>query len=442
MYNNLTKTVLKSKVLNLSLCLKTTLGILSLSLMASCAGEVSSSGKNASASKQPNRTPAPACVPLADRPCPPAPSADGSQPIVTTEGTVTELTESSLGFFEANESSLPEAVRNAKTSVVKLIIPKDQIKTNKEINNLLTEVQADQDISNDDLIAKIKEEISRVQEQKKKDRLQGFLVQVEQCKRQNQNACKIMSEIEIQSGFLIGNKKNIVTTLDVIADYLKAKHELNTPAKIQALTVVEITGMLTQAELPIAVINSEGQIISGAEVKISPADEAKNGTPSISTATKIEKKLKSLAHFKAADNTIILRTATDIEGDPIKNTETSLQLRNSDEIFVLGFPHESKNRERNNANGKDLYVTKGKQVLVQSAKTALALSIQIEQSEETKLIGLSNDSNLGLKGAVIVNKDGELLGLSGYSKAESESNTATSKTDRATLGIKKSSAGF
>lgn len=424
MSNNLTNSTLKPRLIAFHGKLKTGLLCgLSLMVLASCAPEDLNGGKNASAKKNGNNGVVrpqqnAQCRPTPEHPCP------STSTQVTVQGDIAPFSESSLGFFETNDNAIPEAVRSAKSGVVKLIIPKGNAQTNKEILKLITNNAEEQEISNEDLITKLREEIERAQEQSKKDELQGLLVQVEQCKQKNDNTCKIMKDIDVQSGFVIRDKKNVVTTLDSIVEYLKQKHDLTSDEKIK--DSINIRTLLQSTEIPMLIINAEGKILSGAEKKIKVAVDTQ-----MAVSDKIMYKLKNDSRYKAFHNTIALRTEVDVESTLIKTPQANIQLQNTDELYVIGFPHESKSRERNNANGKDVFITKGKLAQVQSVKTALGLDIQIDQADESNFLGLSNDSNLGLEGAALMNKDGEFIALAAYSKAESDS-----VQNRATLSIK------
>ena len=419
MSNNLTKTALDSKSQTLKTHLKAGLLCgLSLMVLASCAPADLNGSKKASAEKRGSNG---TVRPNSDKP-----SQGNGQ--VTVQGPVAPLTESSLGFFETTDSGLPEAVRNSKSSLVKLIIPKANLQSNKDILKSLTNSTEEQDISNDDLITKLREEIERTQEQGKKDELLGLLVQVEQCKQKNDNACKIMKDISIQSGIAVRDNQNIITTLESIAEYVKNKHDLTTDEKIK--DSVNVRTLLQSTEIPMIIINAEGKIFSGSENKITVGLDA-----NLLVSDRVMYKIKNDSRYKAFHNTIALRTDKPLEVSMIKSGGNTVSLQSTDELFVIGFPHESKSRERNNANGKNVFISKGKLAQAQSVKSALGLNIQIEQADEGNFLGLSNDSNLGLQGAAIVNKDGELIGIAAYSKAE-----GTDLQGRSTLGITKSNA--
>lgn len=408
-----------------------------LGLLASCAGE-SSSGRDVSAKRGQVQKPGKQdCISTENNPCPTP--VEQSQ-IVTTKGTVPAFTESSLGFYEASDSSIPAAVKAVAESSVKLIIPKGSLQTTQQIYNSITNSTSEENISNDDLLQKLQQEIDSAQEQSKKDELLGLQVQAQQCKQKNQTNCSLLKTIEVQSGFLVtqedteSKKKSIVvvTTLDVIVNYIKEKYALTSPDKVETDVVIFTKNVLNKVDLPILIINNAGKVISGAASKInfSATDGRVNAA-----ARKIHEFLKS---SKQPDGTIVLRSAN-IEGTPLQMKMEAIELDSTEELFVAGFPHETKSRERNNADGKSLYFTKGKQVQVESVKKALGLNINIAKTEESKWIALSNDSNNGLKGSAIVNSQGALIGIVSHSKAESANSDNAELAKRSTLGLKSNS---
>ncbi len=446
MSNNLTNLTSESEILKLSKLVMQSLVIFAaVGFLASCAAE--NSGRDVSAKRsQVPKAGTEDCVATVDKPCPTVNKNNKTEQAVLTKGDLPAFSASSLGFYETSDASLPEAVKiAANDSTVKLIIPVANLQTTKQIHNYISSSTSDENISNEELIEKLQKEIESAQEQAKKDELMGLQAQVQQCKQKNITDCKVLKQIVVQSGFLTTQTEPrtketstvVITTLDVIASYIKVKYELSTIEKVNSEILIFINTVLNKIELPIVIVNGSGEVLSGANTKInfSASDSGLN------TANQnIHNLLKG--NKPQPENLAIALRVEKITGKPIQNKTAVLELNSDDELFIVGAPHLSTSRARNNADGKNMFVTKGKQVQAESVRKALGLKLAIDKGEETKWIGLSNDSNNGLKGAAILNKDGVLIGIVSHSSAEPSATDKGENTSRSTLGIKKTLNGF